>query len=84
MIRVLLLVFCLLSLVWMPWPFTLVLLAASSIVWPVIGLVVGLCADALYGALAGASVPIGLVWGSVCFLGGFLIMRFIKAHVLSA
>lgn len=83
MIRTVLLIACLFSLVWMPWPITLVVLAGSSIVWPIIGLVVGLCADALYAPHIG-TMPIGLVWGTVCCIGGFLIMRFIKTHVLSA
>lgn len=84
MIRAILLVACLLSLLWMPWPITLLLLAGSSIVWPLIGLIVGLCADALYAPLSGAIMPIGLVWGSACCVGGFLILRFVRAHVLSA
>ena len=82
--RAILLISCFLSVVFMPWPITLFLVAGSSIVWPVIGLVIGLCADALYAPLSGALLPIGFVWGSACAIAGFLIMRFIKAHVLSA
>ena len=83
MMRYVLLVATFLSLVWLPWPITVVLMVASSISLPLSGIVFGVLIDMLYAPVGAVGIPPGVLWGSVASLAGYTISRFIRARIMS-
>ena len=83
MMRFVLLVATFLSLVWLPWPITVVLMVASSISLPLSGIVFGVLIDMLYAPVGAVGIPLGVLWGSVASLVGYTISRFVRARIMS-
>ena len=53
-----------LSLVWFPWPITVVLMVVSSMFVPLSGIVFGVLFDMVYAPVGAVSMPLGVLWGS--------------------
>lgn len=83
MMRYCVLVATFLSLVWLPWPITLVLMIASSISIPLSGIVFGVLFDMVYAPVGAVGIPLGVLWGSVASLLGYIISRFLQARIMS-
>jgi hypothetical protein len=84
MIRPVLLLATFLSLVWMPWPVTIVFMVLTSIFIPISGIVFGLLLDIFYAPLGVSSLPYGLMWGSLATAIGFMVERFLRTRIMGA
>lgn len=80
MMRAVILVATFLSLVWLPWPMTVVLMVVASISFPLSGIAFGILFDLLYAPAAG--IPLGLLWGSAASIAGYAISRFIRERII--
>lgn len=83
MMRYVVLLATFLSLVWFPWPITVVLMVVSSIFVPLSGIVFGVLFDMVYAPVGAVSMPLGVLWGSAASLAGYIISRFIRTRIMS-
>lgn len=72
-----------LSLVWLPWPLTLLLMIISSISIPLSGIVFGVLFDMVYAPVGAVGIPLGVLWGGTASLVGYTLSRFIRARIMS-
>ncbi len=82
MIRSVLIIAAVLSPLWFPYPLTLVLSFAASLVLPGAGLFVGIFTDVLYFNPQVSMIPVASVTGAAISLGAVLVRRFVKARII--
>jgi hypothetical protein len=73
-----------LSLVWLPWPITLALMIVSSVSFPLSGIVFGVLFDMIYAPVGALGIPLGVLWGGVASLLGYVLSRFMQERIMSA
>lgn len=82
--RAVLIVFTAISLVWLPWQWTVGFMIVVSTMVPLAGIVFGVLIDLVYAPVGIASLPLGVLWGAVASLIGYLVSRFLRARIINA
>lgn len=68
------------SLFWLPWVCTLVLLFLAGLSFPPAALALGAFADVLY--YPGAGLPWGVIAGALCLLAAVSVRHFVKTRIM--
>lgn len=84
MIRYVILAATFLSVLWMPWPITVMLMTISSMLLPVAGIIFGVMFDMIYAPVGAIGIPLGIMWGASASVLGVLMSRFIRSRIMGA